>query len=110
MMDPGISCFFDTHISFCVTPFSRILSLDIFTIGKENQKQKNKKERLVKMRDIKRIDRMLSLLAEGWHKVPDWRFGQLIENFKRYCGVSDLFYIEDDEMEKRIEDFFDLNE
>lgn len=62
------------------------------------------------MRDPERIKRILKLLEKGWEKVPDWRFCQLIENFKRYCGVSDLFYMEDDELEKKLIDFFDLNE
>ena len=48
------------------------------------------------------------MLQQGWEKVPDWRLGQLIENLKRYIGIDDLFYIEDDEMTKKIVDFFDL--
>lgn len=60
------------------------------------------------MRDPNRIPEVLSMLRQGWEKVPDWRFGQLIENLKRYIGIDDLFYIEDDEMTKKIVDFFDL--
>ena len=48
----------------------------------------------------------MELLTQGWTRVPDWRFGQLIENIKRYSGKEDLFYIEDDEMEQIIKDFF----
>jgi hypothetical protein len=51
----------------------------------------------------------MSLIEEGWKKVPDWRFGQLIENLKRYIG-QDLFYIEDNVLEEKIKDFFDLDE
>ena len=62
------------------------------------------------MRDSNRISEVLSMLRQGWEKVPDWRFGQLIENLKRYIGVDDLFYIEDDKMIEKIVDFFDLEE
>lgn len=62
------------------------------------------------MRDPKRIEYILSLLLKGWSKVPDWRFGQLIENFKRYLGVNDMFFIEDDKLVKKLIDYFDLEE
>lgn len=60
------------------------------------------------MRNPNRIYEVLNLLQRGWEKVPDLRFGQLIENLKRYINIDDLFYIEDDEMTKKIVDFFDL--
>ena len=60
------------------------------------------------MRDPNRIPEILALLQRGWQKVPDWRFGQLVENLKRYIGVDDLFYIEDDEMTQKIIEFFGL--
>ena len=50
------------------------------------------------MRDINRIKPFMNELTEIWKEVPDWRFGQLIENLKRYMNVKDLFYIEDDKM------------
>jgi hypothetical protein len=53
---------------------------------------------------------MLSLIEKGWNKTPDTRFGQLIENFKYYVGINDLFYVEDDDMIKYIIDYFDLDE
>ena len=62
------------------------------------------------MRDPKRISQMMNLIQRGWKTVPDWRFGQLIENLSRYIGVDDLFYIEDDKMMKVIAEFFDLEE
>lgn len=62
------------------------------------------------MRDPNRIPEVLSMLRQGWEKVSDWRFGQLIENLKRYIGVDDLFYIEDDKMIEKIIDFFALEE
>ena len=62
------------------------------------------------MRNPNRIYEILNLLQRGWEKVPDWRFGQLIENLKRYINIDDLFYIEDDELVEKIIDFFDLEE
>lgn len=62
------------------------------------------------MRDPNRIPEVLSMLQQGWEKVLDWRLGQLIENLKRYIGVDDLFYIEDDKMIEKIIDFFGLEE
>ena len=62
------------------------------------------------MRNPDRIPKILTLLQQGWEKVPDWRFGQLIENLKRYICVDDLFYIEDDKMIEKIVDFFALEE
>ena len=61
------------------------------------------------MRDPNRIPEIISLLQEGWSKVPDWRFGQLIENIKRYVGRSDLFFTEDDEMVEIIKEYFKLD-
>ena len=60
------------------------------------------------MRDRNRIPEILAMLRQGWGKVPDWRLGQLVENLKRYIGVDDLFYIEDDKIIEYIIDFFDL--
>lgn len=62
------------------------------------------------MRNSNRIPEIMALLQLGWRKVPDWRFGQLIENLKRYIGTDDLFYIEDEEMMQYIIDYFDLDE
>ena len=62
------------------------------------------------MRDPKRIPKMMAILQEGWNIVPDWRFGQLIENFKRYIGRDDLFHIEDDEMIKLMRKYFGLDQ
>lgn len=60
------------------------------------------------MRDVNRINEIMELLQMGWQKVPDWRLGQLFENLKRYIGVSDLFYVEDDELKQKIIEFFEL--
>ena len=62
------------------------------------------------MRDPKRISQMMNLIQRGWETVPDWRFGQLIENLSRYISVDDLFYIEDNKMAELIAEFFGLEE
>lgn len=59
------------------------------------------------MRDRMRIPMMAQLLERYWLKVPDWRFGQLIENIKTFAGVDDLFFIEDDDFAQLLLDFFD---
>lgn len=48
------------------------------------------------MRDPKRIESLLSILAEAWHKWPDQRFGQFLTNFFGMCGY-DVWHTEDDE-------------
>lgn len=58
------------------------------------------------MRDAARIPRTMSIIESYWLKVPDWRFGQLIENVKLFSGKEDLFFMEDDELIQLFEDFF----
>jgi hypothetical protein len=58
------------------------------------------------MRDPKRIKTILEKLGEIWERYPDLRFGQLILNaFKEY----ELFYMEDDELLKEIEDLIEMD-
>ena len=59
------------------------------------------------MRDISRIPRMIEKLERLWIRLPDWRFGQLIENIKSFSEKEDLYYMEDYEFEKLIQDFYD---
>ena len=61
------------------------------------------------MRNPERISEIITLLSTVWEKVPDWRFCQIIENIKRYSGKSDLFYVEDEEFERLIVEYFDLD-
>lgn len=58
------------------------------------------------MRDHNRIEPFLSEIANMWHKVPDWRFGQLICNIPFGCGP---FYIEDDEFLECMRKLFEAN-
>lgn len=62
------------------------------------------------MRNPDRIPYIISLIAQGWQKVPDLRIGQIFENLKSYSGKGDLFYIEDDEFIQLIIDYFDLDQ
>jgi len=60
------------------------------------------------MRDPKRIERMLQQLEKAWHAFPDMRLGQLILNITRSENTSDLWNLEDDQIEQRIDDFTKL--
>ena len=62
------------------------------------------------MRNPDRINPFLKTIEKCWSKVPDWRFGQLIENLKRRLDIEDLFYIEDKELEEAIKNIFDIKE
>ena len=57
-------------------------------------------------RSPRRIARTLQIIKNYWLQVPDWRFGQLIENVKRFSGKEDLFYVEDQDLIYIFEDFF----
>ena len=57
------------------------------------------------MRDINRIEPFMNELMEIWNIVPDWRFGQLIENFKACEQIDDLFYMEDSETLEKLRHF-----
>ena len=55
------------------------------------------------MRDPKRIASLLERLQELWLRHPDIRLGQLLE-ILRPSGQS-LFYVEDDDWLRRIEEY-----
>lgn len=61
------------------------------------------------MRDPNRIDDFCEVIKEQWHKIPDWRFGQFMLNFLGTLQLNtkrDPFFIEDDEMKEKLQDFF----
>lgn len=63
-------------------------------------------------RDPDRIEPFLEELAQIWHKVPDWRFGQLMLNFQGWLNANkrgDGFYIEDGEYIELFKKFMDEN-
>ena len=60
------------------------------------------------MRDPARIDKFCAQLAKTWHRVPDWRFGQLMSNMLGdFCAKTrmDIFYPEDDTLLEFIKDY-----
>ena len=59
------------------------------------------------MRNPERIDEVLQSLSNAWHKVPDWRLGQLICNLQSAAG-NDLFYVEDDKFIELLEEYFNI--
>ena len=59
------------------------------------------------MRDVSRIDKFLDELEDIWKThCPDWRFGQMISNVLNTFDI-DPFFIEEEEMIKRIRNFFE---
>ena len=57
------------------------------------------------MRDPERIDRILEKIGRLWHRYPDQRLGQLIDNYVIPTGrpafeTAPLRYQEDDETEE----------
>ena len=56
------------------------------------------------MRDKNRIDRVLKKVGRIWKKMPDLRMCQLLYFI---TGLDDMFYVEDDQLEKLIKDKLD---
>ena len=56
------------------------------------------------MRDPKRIPKVLDEVKKTWEKSPDLRLGQLIDAIVSR-SPHPLFYIEDEELIKRIKRF-----
>ena len=54
-----------------------------------------------KMRNPDRISTIIAKLIKLWGRLPDWRLCQLISNLHG-GGPQDIFYTEDDELEKLI--------
>lgn len=61
------------------------------------------------MRDINRIYDILVKFYDLWEQYPDQRFGQIISNYL-VNDKEDIFYIEDDELSKRLTDQLSLIE
>lgn len=64
-----------------------------------------------RMRDPNRIDNFCRMLAYYWHRVPDWRFGQLISNvLGAYVDTTkrDIFFPEDDELLDFFRQYFSM--
>lgn len=63
---------------------------------------------MIYIRNPDRIDKFCNELAKIWHKVPDWRFGQLMSNVlgAMQSEGRDIFFPEEDEMLKFFQDYF----
>lgn len=60
------------------------------------------------MRDPNRIDKFLTKFGEYWKQVPDWRFGQVVENVMRNTSsTTQTFFIEDEDFIKNMKSFFE---
>ena len=60
------------------------------------------------MRDPNRINEFCNEFAQLWHKVPDWRFAQLMMNIvlayqHKYSNAP--FYVEDEEYMKFMKNY-----
>ena len=55
------------------------------------------------MRDITRIDKILSDIKEVWTTVPDLRLGQLLLNVLQDPA---LYYVEDEQLVSYLEKFY----
>lgn len=53
------------------------------------------------MRDLDRIDRILDKICTVWKASPDLRLIQLLSNIQYNVGV-DMYYVEDDVLEQRL--------
>lgn len=60
------------------------------------------------MRDPKRIERVIQQLYSAWRAFPDMRLGQLVLNITRAETTSELWNLEDDQMERLLETFTNL--
>ena len=57
------------------------------------------------MRDINRIEPMMTFIMQAWKEYfPDWRFMQLINNFQSWLG-QDGYYLEDEDFKQKFAEF-----
>ena len=61
------------------------------------------------MRDVNRIDKILTEVGDLWKQIPDWRLGQLFVNLQRFEG-HDLFYYEDERLVAALKQFINGTE
>jgi hypothetical protein len=66
------------------------------------------------MRDVERIDKFLRKLSELWKIIPDLRFPQLYTviaiQAKDKFKIEDIYYLEEDQLEKIIKDIIENGE
>ena len=57
------------------------------------------------MRDINRIEPMMTFIMQAWKEYfPDWRVMQLINNFQSWLG-QDSYYLEDEDFKQKFAEF-----
>lgn len=59
-------------------------------------------------RDVNRMEGFLQEIKKIWEQYPDLRFGQMITDFEYYVktkGINDLYYLEEDEFLKLLEEY-----
>jgi hypothetical protein len=61
------------------------------------------------MRNPGRIDKYCDELNRIWHKVPDWRLGQLMVNFISQIKVPLPFYLEDEDFINMLRQYVERN-
>lgn len=59
--------------------------------------------KVIKMRDKKRIDKILDKLREEWKENPDWRFNQLLINLG-LIPDGPHWHLEDDKILEQLEE------
>ena len=59
------------------------------------------------MREMQRIDRITKLLNKAWKLYPDFRFFQFLVSVDWDNYQGDLFYLEDDRIEKALKQFLE---
>lgn len=57
------------------------------------------------MRDPERIPEVLSEIDKVWRKYPDLRLGQLLVILQGHSEFNSVFYMEDDELVRVIEEY-----
>jgi uncharacterized protein YihD (DUF1040 family) len=58
------------------------------------------------VRDPNRIPEILSVLSKVWYKNPDFRLCQLIMNATGSIRSYDPYYIEDEELLKKLKELY----
>jgi len=60
------------------------------------------------MRKITRIPVILEQIEQIWEKYPDLRLGQLIVNVISDSNPTSLYYIEDEDLISKLQDYYGL--
>lgn len=58
------------------------------------------------MRKVTRIPAILEQIEQIWEKYPDLRLGQLIVNVISDSNPTSLYYIEDEDLISKLQDYY----